>query len=138
MKKLTLALAGLALVAASLAGCIDDRGRRHGGSLGPTCEKFRACDSCTRTLGCGWCMSGSQGLCVSEPNECASALSFSFNWDPSGCPGGSAADGGIDYGAPVGPSSTDAAPTGADGGAAQAADASAEVSTDAGADAVVD
>ena len=130
MKKLTLALAGVVLVAASLAGCIENDGRRYGGYYYPTCQKFKTCDGCTRALGCGWCMSGNDGLCVNEPNQCATALSFSFNWEPSGCPGATATDGGVDYGAPVEPSSTDGGTTGADGGAPKdvgaAADAAAE------------
>ncbi|HVR61062.1 MAG TPA: hypothetical protein VMU50_04140, partial [Polyangia bacterium] len=108
MKKLTLAMAGVALAAAVLGGCIDDNGHHNGGYYYyPTCQKFRTCDGCTKALGCGWCTSGNDGLCVREPNECASVSSFSFTWEPSGCPGGAATDGGIDYGPPVGPTSTD-------------------------------
>jgi Plexin repeat len=134
MKNLTLGLLGLALLAGTFgAGCIENDGRRYGGYYYPTCQKFVTCDGCTRALGCGWCMSGTKGLCVSEPNQCATAESFSFNWEPTGCPGGGATDGGIDYGAPVEPSSTDG---GTSKDVAPAADAPADtaIATDAAAD----
>ena len=133
MKKLTLAMAAVALAAASLAGCIDDGGGRsyRGSYIYPTCQKFTTCDGCTRALGCGWCTSGNDGLCVSEPNQCATATSFSFNWEPSGCPGGAATDGGgIDYGPPVSPTPADGSATDADGGVASDAAAAPDAAAD--------
>ncbi len=134
MKKLTLALLGIVFPLALLtAGCIENDGRRYGGYYYPTCQKFKTCDGCTRAYGCGWCMSGGEGLCVNDPNLCATptTYAFSFTWEAPGCPGGGGGDGGVDYGPPVGPSNdggTDSAP------ADKAPDINAGTGTDAGAD----
>lgn len=94
------------LVAMAVGGCIDDRGRRYNRGFYPTpCERLVTCGGCTMALGCGWCQSGNDGLCASSPNQCASATTFSWTWEPIGCPGVTGDGGGIDYGKPVEPSS---------------------------------
>jgi hypothetical protein len=84
MKYITMGL----LIALTVGGCIDDDGRGYGGRrIHTDCSKFTACRGCTLALGCGWCSSGQDGICVSEPNVCAGATTFSWTWEASGCPG---------------------------------------------------
>jgi Plexin repeat len=84
MKYITMGL----LMALTVSGCIDDDGRGYGGRrIHTDCSKFTACRGCTLALGCGWCSSGPDGICVSEPNVCAGATTFSWTWEASGCPG---------------------------------------------------
>jgi len=52
----------------------------------PHCERFTSCATCTPVLGCGWCQSGTKGLCASEPNRCGDAQMFSWTWELAYCP----------------------------------------------------
>jgi hypothetical protein len=58
------------------------------------CAQFTSCGTCTPVLGCGWCQSGTKGLCAEDPNACEGAESFSWSWESATCPG--AIDGGAD------------------------------------------
>jgi hypothetical protein len=85
---------GLACLWAQM-GCLapDDggRGRRddHHSGAADLCSQFTTCGTCTPILGCGWCSSGTKGLCAAEPNECAATMSFDWTWETSGCPAAS-------------------------------------------------
>jgi hypothetical protein len=58
------------------------------------CEQFTSCGTCTPVLGCGWCQSGSKGLCAPDPDRCDQAASFSWTWELDFCP--AEPDGGVD------------------------------------------
>jgi len=102
MKPQILALAFVAISVAISAGCIDPGGDEpvtydhQGPRPGPVarCGQLTTCGACTPVLGCGWCWSGDKGLCASQPNDCASAMSFDWTWESSGCPTGPAASSG--------------------------------------------
>ncbi|HSZ82887.1 MAG TPA: hypothetical protein VLA14_11425 [Polyangia bacterium] len=72
------------------------------------CARFTTCGTCTPVLGCGWCQSGSKGLCAEDPDVCEGAESFSWSWESATCPG--AIDGGADVS--VAPAKSDGAPAG--------------------------
>lgn len=56
------------------------------------CQQYTSCQTCTPVLGCGWCSMGTKGICVSQPNACASVASFTWTWELAYCP--AAGDGG--------------------------------------------
>jgi hypothetical protein len=92
-----------ALPLALLAGsCIVDESGSSGGYVSDPygCRSYTSCGTCTPVLGCGWCDFGRSGACVSDPDQCAVATSFSWTWESKGCPAtpdaGAAADGGAD------------------------------------------
>jgi hypothetical protein len=78
--------------------CIDGSNGGGGGySYGPVnCHRFTSCATCTPVLGCGWCQSGTKGACVDQPNACASASTFSWTWELSGCPPAGGEDAGLE------------------------------------------
>lgn len=85
MKQIGITLA-LAFV---LSGCIADDSSPPGSYYGPGaygCEQYTSCGTCTPVLGCGWCWVGDKGLCAADPDQCATAATFSWTWESSGCP----------------------------------------------------
>jgi hypothetical protein len=84
--RLLAALLAASVIVVTAAACDEgtvdgyyDRGR-------DPCGQYASCGACTPVLGCGWCTTGvGQGLCASDPDECASAPSFSWTWNASGC-----------------------------------------------------
>jgi hypothetical protein len=106
MKRIVFAF-GLALTALTPMSCVDSND--YGPEYRPlTCRDFRTCGSCTPVRGCGWCQIGDDGICVSDPRECAVASSFTFNWEPNDCPGAPPRDGGVDAHGGDGPMDTPA------------------------------
>jgi hypothetical protein len=75
--------------AGGAVGCYDpgygdgNGGPHHGGAR---CRELTTCGACTPVLGCGWCSSGSKGLCTDEPNDCANVSSFTWTWELDFCP----------------------------------------------------
>ena len=94
----SLAATFAALAIGVLAGACDDGGYRHHGAFtreNPHCGQYATCGTCTPTLGCGWCFTGtSGGLCVEDPGDCPSATTTNWTWDPPGCSSETAGDGG--------------------------------------------
>jgi len=96
MKKRILAGALLALFTAVMASACDDGGDGYyyaGDGRGDDygCHRHTSCGTCTPVDGCGWCQTGvGQGICASDPDQCANATAFSWTWDPSGCVGSAA------------------------------------------------
>lgn len=128
------------VVALALGACGDDSspdyayaGPASGG--GDPCNSYTTCGTCTPVEGCGWCFSGSSGLCASSPDECAGMDEFTWDWNPGGCPDVDASVAPLDAG--VTPSSdasspqeaSTAAETGVQPEAGAASDAPAEGST---------
>jgi Plexin repeat len=79
------------VAALCLGSCIDGSDGAYGPPPGsgeghPRCERFTSCATCTPVLGCGWCQSGTKGMCASEPNRCGDAPSFSWTWELAYCP----------------------------------------------------
>jgi hypothetical protein len=60
-----------------------------GGSAGVDCSAYTTCGSCTPVPGCGWCFNATGGTCASDPDQCLApdVGEFTWDWDPSGCPG---------------------------------------------------
>ena len=100
-----------------LGACDDDRGGgRYYGSAQSVCAQYAACGTCTPVLGCGWCFNATGGVCVTDPDQCATQVSeFTWTWDPSGCPGVDASVEPIDGGVALPDASSDSEATSADG-----------------------
>jgi hypothetical protein len=99
-----------------LTGCMDSNDHGYYGQQPLTCHDFRTCGSCTPVLGCGWCQIGDDGVCVSDPRECAVARSFTFNWEPNECPGVAPGDAAVQTPADAGTDTSEAGAPHADGG----------------------
>jgi hypothetical protein len=81
----------LAIVAVALLASACDDGPGYGYAYGPSprghiaCGQLSTCATCTPEPGCGWCLTGSTGLCVDDPSDCPAASTTGWTWDPAGC-----------------------------------------------------
>lgn len=84
------------VIALTLGACGDDSssGYASAGSYGgsgssSSCSTYTTCGTCTPVEGCGWCFSGSTGVCTSRPDRCSDffdAGEFTWTWNDTGCP----------------------------------------------------
>jgi hypothetical protein len=88
MKRAATAFLCLLGAALSLGACEGDGSTSSGGAgyAYAACNQYASCEACTPIQGCGWCYKDDgAGVCADDPNDCATATSFRWTWEPTGC-----------------------------------------------------